>query len=1191
MHPELRRRVMEIARGCRRRRWMAHLKQFGWILFGLTCAFTLLLAILSLDSKTGGLLFTAYVISIACSGAVIIYRALRDPVTLQQVALYIDEHHPELENRITSALDLTTGEHPGASPWLIERFLEETVPIVRTTSFTDVLNRRVAFGLVLSVSALLLSSGIVLYLFGHLWLPSIQFILPDKMAEVIALPFTIEPGDARVRIGDNLMVWVRTEKSDRALQMRWRVAGGAWQESGVQRTSEDKVFYHQFMNIRTNIQYQVHYGRRRSPVYQITAWTPPEVESIDLIYHYPEYLRRPSREVPNSGNIAAIEGTKVDMEVWMNKSIKQAELVFDSGERLALERRADNAWHVPLTITRDDTYRIELVDREDAPSEYNPEYTITMALDKPPEIHIDFPRGDNEVTVLEEVPFDFDVSDDYGFDEFGLQYEVAGRKPVRIAMNEDSDLILKADGHHQIMLEDLGLEVGDFITWTIWATDTKPDRSEYEVMGDPYFLEIRPFRREYREALTGEGGGGGAMQDDDLAQAQKDVLIATWNLRRKARYMDEEEFGEKRSVIVETQDELLDQVAGAGGMMQTPSKDILKLREAMRGSTDALTRAALPGPKGDLSEATVHQQMALRLIARMKPRDAQVQQTQGGGGGGGGAQNRPDISELEMARNRNFYEQENLTREQQEAADEVLKKIKELAQRQENVNEELAKLISELQNAHTEEERERLARKLERLREEMQNNLDRLDEAMQELSSNQLSNEQARKAQDDLERARHQMNRSLEQMERDRLQQARTSGSRAMDALEDIQEHLEQFARGVAAQRMRELQENMDELRDRQHEIAEKAEQALEYHKSPSMADQKALENSTIDIQDKKEELAKDFVGMMNEASELAERSQQTQELMSRKLGDWMRETSREGLLEDIEESEILVNYGIWDSAAREEKKIAAKFDEVAEKLRAVAESLVDDDLEAMQKALERMDGLLEREEVAGLRPDDSGGEQQAGAREGPEQEEDAEAGGGRGEQESQAPGENEESEGRVARAEEGGEQGPQEGDSQQGGPEQSTEGGQSSQAQGDSRRAERNDGTRTGGSRNAFDSLGAMRDFADWGYQDWLRDLRDAETLLPPGTEFRTEVTRIRERIEMMRREWRTRALAPQYDLFLEMVARPLEDVAEQLHREIEKNLSEKEFLLTDEGDIPERYKERVSNYFKRLAEAEGVR
>lgn len=1173
MHPELRDRLETVAKQVRRRQWMGRLKQFGWLAFGITWVFTGLLAVFSPDGRAGTILFVAYASSIVLSAGFILYRWSRRPITLEQVALYIDEHHPELENRIASALNLATDRPAGASKWLIERFVEETVPIVLGTSFSDVIRQRVSYGLIVSAVSILMSSGIVLYLFGSLWLPSLQFILPTKVAEVVALPFTVEPGDVRVRRGDNQMIWIRTKDVDRSLRMRWRMPGGAWQDSEVNRTDSENVMYYQFLNVQTDIDYQVLYGRRRSPSFRVTVWTPPEVESIDLIYHYPEYLQREAREVPNSGNITAIEGTVVDVEVWVNKIIKQADLILESGERLTLQQRADKLWFVPLTIERNDSYRIELFDLDEQESEYNPEYKITMARDKAPEIHIDFPRGDNEVTLLEEVPFDFNVSDDYGFREFGLQFEVAGREPVRITLNEGSDLIMEAEGHHQMMLEDMNLEVGDFITWTIWATDTKPDRSEFELMGDPYFLEIRPFKRQYREAVSGAGGGGGGMQDDDVEQAQKDVLIATWNLRRESKYMDDEEFTEKREVIVETQGELLDKLAEAGGMMQSPNRDMLKLRESMRGSVEALTRAELPQPKADLSEATVHQQMSLRLIARLKPRQAEVQQQQGGGGGGGGGQeNRPDISELEMARNRNFYEQESVTREQQEAADEVLKKIKELARRQQGVNEELAKLISEMQSAETEEERQRLQRKLEHLREEMRENLESLDQARQQLSSDRLSNEQVRTAQEALERARRQMNRSLEQLERDRLQQARTSGSRAMDALGDIQRHLQQFGRGAAAERMRELQETMDGLRDRQHEIAAEAIQAREYHNSPSMEDQKALETTTEDLQEKKEQLAQDFVKMMDEASEIAERSRQTQQLMSNKLGDWLRETSREGLLEDIEESQPFIEYGIWDTAVREERSIARKFDAAAERLRQVAENLVDDDLEAMQQALERMDNLLDREEVTGASGEESenGGRGEARAEE------------GEGE-EGQVPGEGDETRGRVARAEEGGESGMAQSDSGQEG-EQSS--GESGQPQDGSQNQDQR-GSATGG---AFDSRRAMRNFADSGYRDWIDDLRDAETLLPEGTDLRTEVTRIRERVERIRREWRARALAPQYDLFLEMVARPLQDVAEMLQREIEKTLNEKEFLLTDEGDIPERYKDRVSKYFKSLSAAEGV-
>lgn len=115
------------------------------------------------------------------------------------------------------------------------------------------------------------------------------------------------------------------------------------------------------------------------------------------------------------------------------------------------------------------------------------------------------------------------------------------------------------------------------------------------------------------------------------------------------------------------------------------------------------------------------------------------------------------------------------------------------------------------------------------------------------------------------------------------------------------------------------------------------------------------------------------------------------------------------------------------------------------------------------------------------------------------------------------------------------------------------------------------------------------MRDFIDSGYQDWLEELRNAEALLPDSYEVRTELQRIREQIEAWRRVWRDRRLSPQFDLFLEYVASPLANAQAELQREIERRLHEREFVLTDEGQIPERYRKFVSEYFKELAEAEG--
>lgn len=117
------------------------------------------------------------------------------------------------------------------------------------------------------------------------------------------------------------------------------------------------------------------------------------------------------------------------------------------------------------------------------------------------------------------------------------------------------------------------------------------------------------------------------------------------------------------------------------------------------------------------------------------------------------------------------------------------------------------------------------------------------------------------------------------------------------------------------------------------------------------------------------------------------------------------------------------------------------------------------------------------------------------------------------------------------------------------------------------------------------------MDEFVNQDYAEWVDRLRNAESLLPEDSEFRRDLTRLREQIETMRRAWRERQRLPQYDLFLEVVAQPLAETADGIQREIEKLLDEKEFVLADEGDIPERYRERVADYFRELSESESTR
>ncbi len=116
------------------------------------------------------------------------------------------------------------------------------------------------------------------------------------------------------------------------------------------------------------------------------------------------------------------------------------------------------------------------------------------------------------------------------------------------------------------------------------------------------------------------------------------------------------------------------------------------------------------------------------------------------------------------------------------------------------------------------------------------------------------------------------------------------------------------------------------------------------------------------------------------------------------------------------------------------------------------------------------------------------------------------------------------------------------------------------------------------------------MRNFLDSDYREWMDRLAAAESLLPQDSAYRADLTRIREQVESMRQQWRERQLAPKFELFLDVVGQPLEHTAATLHAEIQRLLNEREFILVDEGDVPEHYKKRVAEYFKALAASEGT-
>jgi hypothetical protein len=92
-------------------------------------------------------------------------------------------------------------------------------------------------------------------------------------------------------------------------------------------------------------------------------------------------------------------------------------------------------------------------------------------------------------------------------------------------------------GRHTLFLEDLDVQPGDFVSYYVRARDLTRGTRPNEARSDIFFLEVKPYEQEFSLAQSqGNMPGGGSQSGiDDLVAAQKEIVVATWKLDRRAR--------------------------------------------------------------------------------------------------------------------------------------------------------------------------------------------------------------------------------------------------------------------------------------------------------------------------------------------------------------------------------------------------------------------------------------------------------------------------------------------------------------------------------------------------------------------------------------------------------------------------------------------------------------------------------
>src|SRR5262249_3817778 len=413
-------------------------------------------------------------------------------------------------------------------------------------------------------------------------------------------------------------------------------------------------------------------------------------------------------------------------------------------------------------------------------------------------------------------------------------------------------------GSHTFFLEEMKLKPGDFVSYYAKARDNNSVDGPRESTSDIYFMEVRPFDHQFRQAQQQGGGSGGGEDDSNaLTRRQREIIAATFRVQREETQYKQQEKDENYDTVRLSQNKLKTDTDALTGRIKDrlgnrlgkdQGSDYAKLVEYLLQASKEMDSASgsLGGRKA--KEALPPEQRALQQLLRAEAifRDIQVANgQQGQGKGSQNAQELADLFELQLDKMKNQYEtvQRQQQASQNEKEDELSRRLQELARRQQQQVEQ--RMRSQMQQAGGNgggsprdqqqliDEAKKMARELERLSRDRRN--------------------------PQLEQAARQLEQGAEQM-----QQAQNSGRqestanqlRALSQLQQAQRLLEAARSQAGEQSLQALRQKAEDALRKQNEIEKGVQDLARSGKSGNSGQQNPTEQKAAQIGERNAELA-----------------------------------------------------------------------------------------------------------------------------------------------------------------------------------------------------------------------------------------------------------------------------------------------------------------------------------------------
>ena len=162
------------------------------------------------------------------------------------------------------------------------------------------------------------------------------------------------------------------------------------------------------------------------------------------------------------------------------------------------------------------------------------------------------------------------------------------------------------------------------MSYYVRARDVARGKRPTEARSDIFFLEVKPFEQEFALAQSQgawRGAGGGNRSIDDLVAAQKEIIVATWKLDRRAQAASGAQSEQDIKAVGRAESELKTRVGADSSSFRESTMRDPRRQSAAADAAAPSARAAAALPEEDaMTAAALAMGRAVEVARRAEDR-------------------------------------------------------------------------------------------------------------------------------------------------------------------------------------------------------------------------------------------------------------------------------------------------------------------------------------------------------------------------------------------------------------------------------------------------------------------------------------------------------------------------------------------------------------------------------------------